>query len=327
MWGPDKQMSPLVISVNESMGASPFSIAVLRGHFDVAKAILQIVRAQYKPKAATRQTYHMQSDDEEDESDAGGTQEEDGLQITGEGVCDELTIDNIGEVATQAESNVSPLDVLQQSCRASLIADPSATEHSLSHINLFNFAVGQDNIELLRFLLDLGQSEIVSGAFDGPYELLSSTNLNDALRDGQPRCIALIISRTGAHLPLDKFVEEGGITIKQKPKYYQGLSIHGKKREDWAAAAGQDAPSRISSESDIPLLRAALAGSLVNVEWFLSTAPKRHYMEFANSNKQDKRLRKLSQLPGGVEKFIEKWLSSRSKFFHFYQHSISDIQD
>ncbi|EFE42592.1 ankyrin repeat protein [Trichophyton verrucosum HKI 0517] len=311
MWGPDKQMSPLVISVNESMGASPFSIAVLRGHFDVAKAILQIVRAQYKPKTVTRQTYHMQSDDE-DESDAGESQEEDGLQITGEGVCDELTIDNIGEVATQAESNVSPLDVLQRSCRASLIADPNAAEHSLSHINLFNFAVEQDNIELLRFLLDLGQSEIVSSAFDSPYELLSSTNFNDALRDGQPRCIALIISRTGAHLPLDKFVEEGGITIKQKPKYYQGLSIHGKKREDWAAAAGQDAPSRISSESDIPLLRAALAGSLVNVEWFLGTAPKRHYMEFANSNKQDKRLRKLSQLPGGVEKFIEKWLSSRN---------------
>ncbi|KAF3900224.1 Ankyrin repeat-containing domain [Trichophyton interdigitale] len=311
MWGPDKQMSPLIMSVNERMGASPFSIAVLRGHFDAAKAILQIVRAQYKPKTVTRQTYHMQSDDE-DESDAGESQEEDGLQITGEGVCDELTIDNIGEVTTQAESDVSPLNVLRRSCRASLIADPTASEPPLNHINLFNFAVEQDNIELLRFLLDLGQSEIVSGACDGPYELLSSTNFNDALRDGQPRCIAMIISRTGAHLPLDKFVEEGGITIKQKPKYYQGLSIHGKKREDWAAAAGQDAPSCISSESDIPLLRAALAGSLVNVEWFLGTAPKRHYMEFANSNRQDKRLRKLSQLPGGVEKFIEKWLSSRN---------------
>lgn len=325
MWGPDKQMPPLIISVNEVKGDSPFSIAVLRGHFDVAKVILQIVRAQYKPKTVTRQTYHMQSDDE-DESDAGESQKEDGLQIIGEGVCDEFTIDNIGEVATQAESDVSPLNVLRQNCRVSLIADPTANEHFTKNTNLFNFAVEQDNIELLRFLLDLGQSEIVSGACDGPYELLSSTNFNDALRDGQPRCIAMIISRTGAHLPLNKFVEEGGITIKQKSKYYQGLSIHGKKREDWAAAAGQDAPC-ISSESDIPLLRAALAGSLVNVEWFLGTAPKRHYMEFANSNKHDKRLRKLSQLPGGVEKFIEKWLGSRSKFFLFYQHCINYIQD
>ncbi|EFR02422.1 ankyrin repeat protein [Nannizzia gypsea CBS 118893] len=311
MWGPDKQMSPLVISVTERMGASPFSLAVLRGHFDAAKTILQIVRAQYKPKAATRQIYHMQSDDEE-ESDAEGSQEDGGLQITGEDVRDELTIDNIGEVVTEAKSTVSPLDTIQERCRASLIADPNAAEHSTSHTDLFSFAIEKDNIELLRFLLDLGQSEIVSGTLDVPYNLLSSTDFNNALEYGQPRCIAEIISRTGAHLPLDKFVEESGITIKQQPLYYQGLSIHGMKRADWAAAAGQDVPSRITDESDIPLLRAALVGSLTSVEWFLGTAPKRHYLEFANANKQDKRLKKLARLPGGVEGFIEKWLSSRN---------------
>ncbi|KAM5476955.1 hypothetical protein MauCBS54593_000226 [Microsporum audouinii] len=312
MWGPNKEMSPLVIAVEERMGgSSPFSLALLRGHFDVAKAILQIVRAQYKPKATAQQTYRMESDDESDRSDNEESGE--GLRITGESVCDELTIDNIGEVATQAESDISPLQVLRLGCRAGLIMGPNANKPSLGRPNLFSFAIEQDNLALLRFLLDLGQSEIVSGAEDGPYELLSAADFSDAIRDGQPRCLAEVISRTGAQLPLNKFVEESGITLKRKPKYYQGLSIDGKKREDWAAAAGQSVPVLKNNESEIPLLRAALSGKVANVEWFLSTAPKRHYMEYANSNKQDKRLRKLAQMPDGIDGFIERWLTSRNE--------------
>ncbi|KAF3482235.1 ankyrin repeat protein [Arthroderma uncinatum] len=317
MWGPNKDMSPLSAAVSDSTGASPFSLAVLRGHLDVAKAILQIVRAQYKPEVPAQKTFRMDSDNESDYSDNDPDNDdvscEGELAITGEKICDEFTIDNIGETATKAESNVSPLQVLQKPCKIGLLLDHEDCKVNVwSNPDLFDHAIVNDNIDLLRFLLDLGQSEVISGVENGSYTLLSDHHLDKAIQCGQPRFLAEIISRTGAGLPLNKFVEESGIVLKNKSRYYQGLSIHGKKREDWAAAAGQEAPTAAQDKSAPLLLRAAVYGNLSAVEWLLSTAPKRHYMDYANSNKQDKRLRKLAQIDNGIEGSIQKWLNLRN---------------
>jgi len=49
------------------------------------------------------------------------------------------------------------------------------------------------------------------------------------------------------------------------------------------------------------------------VEWFLSDAPLRHYLSFAKSEeaREDSRMKRLSQAPGGSERVITAWLGNQ----------------
>lgn len=62
---------------------------------------------------------------------------------------------------------------------------------------------------------------------------------------------------------------------------------------------------------------AAQMGTIESVEWILSDAPLRHYLEFGKSKaaKEDMRLRHLNQSPGGFEKVLVKWLGAQSKAY------------
>jgi hypothetical protein len=64
-----------------------------------------------------------------------------------------------------------------------------------------------------------------------------------------------------------------------------------------------------------PLLHAALEASTESVEWFLSDAPLRYYVEFGNSKaaREDPKLKHLSQAPGGFDRAVSKWLGVQSK--------------
>ena len=111
VWGEDQ--TPLKISVLDTAGFSPFSIAVLQQHFDLARALLEIAQAQYAPEEKTgRSKYSLTdqgSDDEDDESDAGDADE---IRLFHEYVDDKFTVENIGEVQNQVKSKHTALDVL-----------------------------------------------------------------------------------------------------------------------------------------------------------------------------------------------------------------------
>ena len=69
-------LPPLVIATRDQRGFTPFSIALYRGHFHLARVIVEISAAQYHPKdddPNTRQRYHLRSgydsDDDSVESD------------------------------------------------------------------------------------------------------------------------------------------------------------------------------------------------------------------------------------------------------------------
>jgi hypothetical protein len=74
--------------------------------------------------------------------------------------------------------------------------------------------------------------------------------------------------------------------------------------------------SKSSGSQTSPLLYAAVLGSLESVEWFLSDAPTRHYVDFGKSKtaREDPRLKHLSQAPGGFDRAVSKWLTASSKF-------------
>lgn len=125
-------------------------------------------------------------------------------------------------------------------------------------------------------------------------------------------CNADCFQATGVGIPLNALVQKSGVEIKSKPRYYQGLSVGGKKRADWAQAPGGEV--QVVEEKIPPLLHAAHVASIDSVEWFMSDAPLRRYKEFAESNKHDKRIKTLVQSGKGFDKTIGNWLDAKSRF-------------
>jgi hypothetical protein len=111
---------------------------------------------------------------------------------------------------------------------------------------------------------------------------------------------------------LNELIAKSGVELKTKPRYYQGLSVGGKKRADWAQAPGDH--QRVVEEKTPPLLQAAKFGSIDSVEWFMSDAPMRRYKEFAESNKHDKRIKTLEEAGKGFDKTIGTWLTAKGRF-------------
>jgi ankyrin repeat protein len=371
VWSGDQ--SPLKIAVQDTQDFSPFSLAVLRKHFDVAKAVLEIAHAQYAPDEKKGQIKHsiQPADDEHDDSDGN-----DDFKIYSEIVDDRFTVENIGEVQSQVKSNITPLKLALWPCPAYNFLeddDPSVPARSaslapygfynrqhwgyrrasraprkilkdaangrtydvqrrVSHEeilevikpgNLFQFAIYLNDSELLHFLMAMGEDcttrrhedadEVVSSFFH-----FAEADFLYAIRLGRVELLKEIIVRTGAGIPLDDLVKKSGIEIPDKPKYYQGLSVHGKKRADWANA-GREAQGEQHVEQHPPLLHAARCGSLESVEWFLSDATLRCYSKFADNHRADIRIQNLAKSQGGLEASITKWLNLRS---HLLMHCV-----
>ncbi|KAL2857374.1 ankyrin repeat-containing domain protein [Aspergillus pseudoustus] len=312
-WGPNKDRTPLEVGVADIRNYSPFSIAVLRGHLSIAKAILAISTAQYKDDDQNKRTrYRMAEYQDSDDGSYDSDADSEEIQLESHVIDTDFTIENVGEVKKQVESKIRPQNVLLGTCNIRLFLNKSELPGDEAIGDLIQYAIWKDNLQLLGFILSLGQELLHSStdqSQDSVYQV-SHAQFMMAIRLGRLRCLEELIKRTGAGLPLDKLAEKSGVEIKEKPKYYQGLSVHGKKRADWAAAGGGMAVTRAMDKSP-PLLLAAKAGSLASVEWFLGTAPGRYYLEFAKAHKKDPRLRKLALAEKGLERSILDWLNAR----------------
>ncbi|GKT40101.1 uncharacterized protein ColSpa_00282 [Colletotrichum spaethianum] len=325
-WGKDPKEPPLKIAVSDSKDNTPFSLAYLRGHHDVASAILEIVMAQYSPEDQEATRYKLDnghSDDEEDdetyESDADSI---DDPKIISEIVDKKFTIENIGQVSMQVKSTVKPLEFLAWNVHTFKVEDGKARSCKESNQTLFKFVLQQDDHAGLKTLLDMAShfagQKLVDGVPDeeetGGRFSFPESDFVWAVHNGKTAALAEIISRTGAGIPLDDLVKKSGVEMKRKPKYYQGLTVYGKKRKDWATA-GRNTVVRSTGVKTPPLLHAAYAGNIESVEWFLGDAPHRHYLEFGKSKtaRDDPRLKHLSQAPGGFDRAISKWLGIQNE--------------
>ncbi|RDW69000.1 ankyrin repeat protein [Aspergillus mulundensis] len=305
-WGPDKQHPPLEIGVTDFGNYSAFTLAAIRGHYEAAKTILAISIAQYKPDDQQKNIRYRIAE-VDDDSDA----ESEDIELDSHVIDDRFTVEDIGETKNQVESKISPETILNYRCdlKSFIVETP---ENGHQNMSLLEFAVRNGNIELLKFLIMVGQEltarkkdEHNSAIYSIPHHIFVM-----AMRLGHLQLLEEMIKRTGAGLPIDKLAEKSGVEVKEKPKYYQGLSVHGKKRADWAAAGG-GMPETQAIDMSPPLLLAAREGNLAVVEWFLGTAPGRYYTEFASTHRKDPRFKKLSMSAKGAEQSILEWLSSR----------------
>lgn len=196
-------------------------------------------------------------------------------------------------------------------------------------------------MQKLKFLLDVCErwssqttdpEDEASGFYTFPDDAFKR-----AVELGRLELLGEIIKRTGAGLPLEDLVKNSGLELVVKPRYYQGLTVYGKKRygttsnipagslnrqaltnpwyrNDWATA-GREIASKPSGTQTSPLLLAAFEGRIESVEWFLSDTPLRQYLAFAKSKvaREDAKLKHLAQAPGGFDAAISKWLSDQSK--------------
>jgi len=309
LWGSDNTETPLQVSVRDNMNFSPFAIAVVRGHYDLAKAIFEIAQAQYQPvEISGRTRYTMTTADSDGEAD-----DDDGPQLFSEIIDDRFTVENIGELSAQVRSTVPATDPIYWNYSVSNIPGsqrPSSatgeyTGTNATAMNLIVYAIACNDLKLLDFLSALDPRPAFS---QDP----GSAELRFAMKHGSLPALAKLLSSVGAGLRLDDLVKKSGIEIKEKPKYYQGLSVHGRKRADWVSAAmGNQARSSTDLKSP-PLLEAAYLGNIESVEWLMSDTPMRHYRDFAKANPDDKRIQNLAKATGGFDKAVSTWLGSRS---------------
>lgn len=314
------RQAPLKIGIEDRNGFTPFSIAVLRGHYDLAKKIVEICAAQYHKEdglnSRKRWTLKTSSDngyDEEDSDyDSDNHQAYDHLPIFAELVSEEFTIDNLGEVATLVKSDILPLTMINATCYPNRLL---GTTHEVGTSSLLMYAVKIDNMDIFKFIMQLGAEQQALLAEEDDDQKCFSIDMGifqEALSRGRTTMLAEMVRASGVAIPLNDLIKKSGIELKSKPKYYQGLSVGGKKRADWAQAPGET--TYVDEETTPPLLQSAKFGNIDSVEWFMSNGPMRRYKEFAEANKHDKRIKTL-QSGKGFEKTISTWLNAQSKFF------------
>ena len=328
-WDEAKAEPPLKISVRDQHNYTPFGIAFVRGHYDIAKAVLEITQAQYSPADKVKTRLRMTAENPEYSDDDEGSEASDDSEpkIYSEIISDQFTIENVGQVSMQVKSHTKPLDFLHMHIRSL---------KSGSNWSPMSYAVHQKDMKALKFLLDMGEHftaqkldplEEPAGFYTCPADAF-----RQAVNTGQVDMLVEMIRRTGAGLPLEEMVTKSGIELKETPRFYQGLTVYGKKRKDWATA-GREVVEKPVETKESPLLLASAAGSLESVEWFLTDIPLRHYLEFSKSKGalNDARLKHLAQSPGGFEGVISKWLKDQSKFLPlsihppFYLHPLFPI--
>lgn len=306
---------PLKIAVKDGNGFTPFSIAVLRGHYDLARKIIGIATAQLgegdDSKPRQRWTLNAGESDDEGYSD-GGDDDSAILPIYHELVSDKYTIDNLGQISDVVKSDVAPLTMMEWPCYTHWFS--GLEKENDNYYTILGHAVVMNDMGLFKFIVQIGaeqQALLAEEDDDQKSYTIPRDIFQKAIKLGRTDLLAEMIRLTGVGIPLNELVKTSGVELKTKPRYYQGLTVGGRKRADWAQAPGGTV--HVIEERIPPLLQAAHVGSIESVEWFMSDAPMRRYKEFAEENKHDKRIKTLHDTGKGFDKTISAWLDAKSE--------------
>jgi hypothetical protein len=231
-----------MISVDDGERNSIFGIAILRGHYDLARALVEICYAQFQlPEEddIKKSRYRLANGDEEDQSDTSD------IPLYEEIVDDRFTIENIGEVSTQVKSSVSPLQFMARGAQTWSYVKQFLPEKEIiygiddrkvdvaskgdSTYSLDTWAVITNDKPLFAFLLDLDVewTDRLAKQLDGSSGIpsFSRYDFNTALGYGRIELLVDMIKHSGAGMELESLVKNSEIKYREKPKYYQGLSV------------------------------------------------------------------------------------------------------
>ena len=111
----DGDKAPLQIAVTDNENFSPFSLALCRGHYRLAKFIFNIAAAQYQPKpngTKLRRRYRINNDENKSDTD-----DSDNVSISSELVDETFTIDNVVALTKTVGSDVHHSTMLKWKSR------------------------------------------------------------------------------------------------------------------------------------------------------------------------------------------------------------------
>jgi hypothetical protein len=277
---------------------------------------MDICIAQYQKDDNKGQLQRWQMITENDDGDSSDDGNGHVLPIFSQLVSDKFTVDNLGEVSNIVKSSVMPLTMINWKCDATRLLQTNP--YTGRHYTLIEHAVYTDNIGLLKFIIEIGteqQKLLAEEDYDQKCFTIDPDVFNSAISLGRTSMLAEMIGSSGVGIPLNDLVQKSGVEMKTKPRYYQGLTVGGKKRADWAQAP-DSYEAQVIEEKVPPLLQAANVGNIDSLEWFMSDAPMRRYKQFAETNKNDKRIKTLEESKKGFEKTIATWMNAQSKFQH-----------
>jgi ankyrin repeat protein len=312
---------PLQIAVQNDHKHSPLSIAACSGNFDLAKMVMSIAAAQFAPPEPPKALQYRVAADCDSDEEGSNSDDEDGvsadLPITSEVIDDNTTIEDIGEVSLSVKSNIRPEQMLGWP-----IPQPEDVQCKVPVSNLVEFALAKRDMQLLTFLLDLYEEYMVplqpaDAKGVDPWErnlLQKHLHLSKVLQLADPYMLAELIKRTAIGLSINQLaIEHGANDRTPASKYYQGLSVHGRKRKDWADAGRNTSGNEEIGPQVPPLLQAALSGTLEQVEWMLSDAPLRCYKQYGEAHQGDKGLQMVQATTVGFEGALKGFLNNRSQ--------------
>ncbi|VUC26031.1 unnamed protein product [Clonostachys rosea] len=313
-WGPEPDQGPLLVAVYDDELNSPFSLAFLHGHYKVARAILEISGAQWVSETAKKVRYKMV--DGTYAYDSG--EDSDQPNIVEESLEYQYAIDNIGDEVIEAASRIKPFEIINNLAVPHFIITEGVVERTGTG-SLFRHCFERNDATGMSLLIDLARFWATQKFRDGdeqdddkrPVFSFPRAEFEWAIANGRTELISLVIEKTGAGVPLESLVRLSGFKENKKPKHYQGLTVYGQKRGDWAKPRRGDNDPVDTGLHCSPLLLAVTSSNIETVEYFMSNTPYRLYSEFAKSKaaQGDMRIQHLNQTPDGYERCVSKWLT------------------
>lgn len=198
----------------------------------MARSILEIAQVQFCPKEKPRARYRMQTREDLGSEDDGSDDDE--PQIYRELVGEQFTLEDIGLVSMQVKSRVKPLDLLDWNCSCFKFEGGRFEQFSYPESSLLKHIINAGDRKGLQYYHDLrlhfaGQHK---GENDEDKQVVAFPQwaFLQAVEQGRTLLASDMIKWAGAGLPLEQLVKKTGVELKEKPRYYQGLTVYGKKR-------------------------------------------------------------------------------------------------
>ncbi|KGM91727.1 uncharacterized protein PADG_12185 [Paracoccidioides brasiliensis Pb18] len=184
---------------------------------------------------------------------------------------------------------------------------------AIQGMSLLDFAVWQNDMAAVKFLVKKQTHYFIKSKSDnGDYHKFITVSFDIfklAVKNGQTEMLGFFMLKMGIGFPFPALMEEAGVKVKTKQKYYQGLSVYRRKWEDWVTENVYPYGRSLQSSNSFLLLTITLK-NLESVKWFLNNEPEKKYREFLHTFRDDSRLAPLFQEESGFEEMITSWLGN-----------------
>jgi hypothetical protein len=169
-WGADPKNAPLKVSVYDDLYQNTLvMVALQRRRFDLAKMLLQIAKAQYRPKAE-RVNYFVDEYHADEDSDLDSDTDESDYYIGSDNIDDTFELGDVTHIPEEARSEVAPVHLLCHPTRIAGLISPSVHKTLWSRdckveiCTPLTLALIDDDFESFVKILDLA-NEFDSGTF------------------------------------------------------------------------------------------------------------------------------------------------------------------